>query len=197
MHTSKEYSIIKSKKWENNSFMDCSEKTKKENLIYKGRILSLYNDEVLLADGSESKREYVHHNGGSSVLAVDKDNYIYLVEQFRYPYRENVLEIPAGKVDVGETSYDCAIRELKEEVGLSAKSLVDLGLIYPSPGYTDEPLHIYLATDFEVGENKLDEHELLNVKRIKFDEALDMVKKNIIKDSKTVVAILRYALRLI
>lgn len=175
--------------------MDCKEYTKKENLIYKGRILSLYNDEVLLADGSESKREYVHHNGGSSVLAVDKQGYIYLVEQFRYPYREMLLEIPAGKVDEGESSYDCAMRELKEEVGLTAKSLTDLGVIYPTPAYTDEPLHIYLAEEFEIGENKLDEHELLNVKKIKLEDALKMIEDNTIKDSKTVIAILRYIVK--
>lgn len=174
--------------------MNCEEKTKKQNLIYNGRILTLYNDEVTLADGSESKREYVHHNGGSSVLAVDKEGYVYLVEQFRYPYREMLLEIPAGKLEVGESAYDCAIRELKEEVGVIADSLTDFGVIYPSPGYTDEPLHIFLATSFTVGENRLDEHELLNVKRIKFEEALEMVESNEIKDAKTVTAILRYAI---
>ena len=173
--------------------MNCEEKTKKQNLIYKGRILELYNDEVTLADGSESRREYVHHNGGSSVLAVDEEGYIYLVEQFRYPYREMLLEIPAGKVEAGESAYDCALRELKEEVGLTADSLIDLGLIYPSPGYTDEPLHIFLAAAFTVGENKPDEHELINVKKIKFEDALQMVQRNEIKDAKTVTAILRYA----
>ena len=173
--------------------MDCEEKTKKQNLIYKGRILSLYNDEVTLADGSESNREYVHHNGGSSALAVDKEGYVYLVEQFRYPYREMLLEIPAGKLEAGESAYDCAMRELKEEVGLTVSSLIDLGLIYPTPAYTDEPLHIFLATDFTIGENHLDEHELLNVKKIKLDDALRMVERNEIRDAKTVTAILRYA----
>ena len=94
---------------------------------------------------------------------------------------------------MGENPYDCAIRELKEEVGLTADSLEDLGLIYPSPGYTDEPLHIFIATSFTVGENHPDEHEILNVKKIKFDEALQMVESNQIKDAKTVTAILRYA----
>ena len=173
--------------------MDCKETTKKERLIYKGRILELYNDDVSLADGSEAMREYVHHNGGCGVLAVDKDGYIYLVEQFRYPYREMLLEIPAGKVDKGETAYDCAVRELKEEVGLTAVSLTDWGVIYPSPGYTDEPLHIYLATEFEVGENRPDDHELLNIRKIKFSEALEMVNRNEIRDAKTIVAILKYA----
>lgn len=173
--------------------MNCEEKTKKQNLIYKGRILTLYNDEVTLADGSESFREYVHHSGGSSVLAVDKEGYVYLVEQFRYPYREMMLEIPAGKLEVGESAYDCALRELQEEVGLTADSLIDLGLIYPTPAYTDEPLHIFLATSFTVGESKPDEHELINVKKIKFQDALQMVQRNEIKDAKTVTAILRYA----
>lgn len=173
--------------------MDCKEITKKENLVYKGRILSLYNDEVVLADGSESTREYVRHTGGSSVLAVDKEGYIYLVEQFRYPYREMIYEIPAGKTDKGESAYDCALRELKEEVGITAHTLTDLGVIYPTPAYTDEPLRIFLATDFEVGENRLDEHELLNVKKIKFADALQMIERNEIKDAKTVIAILRYA----
>ena len=176
--------------------MDCEEKTKKQNLIYKGRILSLYNDEVTLADGSESKREYVDHNGGSSALAVDKEGYVYLVEQFRYPYKEMLLEIPAGKLEVGEKPYDCAMRELKEEVGITADSLTYLGVIYPTPAYTNEPLHIFLATDFTVGENHLDEHELLNVKKIKFEDALQMVERNEIRDSKTVIAILRYAVEL-
>ncbi len=174
--------------------MDCREYTKKRNLIYKGRILDLYNDEVELADGSEAMREYVRHSGGSSVIAVDEQDYVYLVEQFRYPYGEMLLEIPAGKLNEGESPYDCALRELKEEVGLSAHNIIDLGVIYPSPAYTDEPLHIYYAKDFKVGEYCLDEHELLNVKKVKFDKAVDMVCNNVIKDAKTVTAILKVVL---
>ena len=104
-----------------------------------------------------------------------------------------LLEIPAGKRDGEESPYDCAIRELREEVGLYADSLIDLGLIYPTPAYTDEPLHIFLATKFQVGENSLDDHELLNVRKIKFEDAMQMIEKNEIRDAKTLVSILRYA----
>lgn len=173
--------------------MNCEEKTKKENLIYKGRILELYNDEVSLADGSESMREYVRHNGGCGVLAVDGDGYAYLVEQFRYPYREMLLEIPAGKLEVDEKPYDCAVRELREETGIVANDLIYLGVFYPSPGYTDEPLHIFIAKSFTQGEACLDEHELLNLKKIKLQDALQMVYDNVIRDAKTVIALLRYA----
>ena len=173
--------------------MNCEEKTKKENLVYKGRILDLYNDDVSLADGSESKREYVHHNGGCGVLAVDEEGYVYLVEQYRYPYREMLLEMPAGKLDVGERPYDCAMRELREETGLIADDLIDLGVYYPSPGYTDEPLHIFIALSFTQGKACLDEHELLNLKKIKLQDAMDMIENNTIRDAKTVIALLRYS----
>lgn len=173
--------------------MDCTEKTKTKQLIYDGRILQLYNDEITLPNGKTSMREYVNHTGGSGVLAVDKNDICYFVEQFRYPYDQMVLEIPAGKRDKGEDRKACAIRELKEEVGLVALSIVDLGIIYPTPAYTNEPLSIFLATEFVFGGNKLDDGEFLNIVKMPFTTALEKVIKNEIFDAKTVIAILKYA----
>lgn len=173
--------------------MDKTEKTLQQNLIYKGRILDLYNDNIELADGSTSQREYIKHNGGSGVLAIDSDDYIYLVEQYRYPYGELLLEIPAGKVDKNESFAECAVRELQEETGLIAQEIQSLGIVYPSPGYTNEPLHIFLAQGLEQGQANLDEGEIIDVVKILFSDALDMVMQGRIADAKTSIAILKLA----
>lgn len=173
--------------------MDLLEKEISANYIYKGKILNLRVDEIELPGGARSKREYVEHRGGAGILAVDKENYVYLVKQYRYAYREAILEIPAGKLEEGEEAIVTASRELKEETGLSGK-IAPFGLLYPTPGYTNEPLYVFLATDLKWGEGKLDEGEFLDVLRIPFDEALAMVKDGRIKDAKTAYAILRYAL---
>ena len=172
--------------------MNLEEKTKLRNLIYKGRILDFYNDTITLPNGKEAMREYVDHKGGSGILAIDNQDYVYLVEQFRYPYGEIVMEIPAGKIDDNEDYLSCAIRELQEETGIMAKDIIDLGVIYPSPGYTNEPLHIYVAKHFAQGDSNCDDGEFINLVRISFSEALDMVMSGKIKDSKTCIAILKY-----
>lgn len=162
----------------------------KENLLYDGKILQLYCDEVMLPNGKTAKREYVNHNGGCSILAIDKDNNIYLVEQFRYPYHKNILEIPAGKLEKGEDPLDCARRELKEEIGATAESIKEIITLYPTPAYTNEPLRIYKAEGLSFGDNHLDENEFINVIKMPLKEAYRRVKSNEINDSKTVVAIL-------
>ncbi len=174
--------------------MDQEEKTTKKNLIYDGKILQLYNDEILTPGGKVAYREYVNHHGGASVLAVDDDNNIYMVEQYRYAYKQLLLEIPAGKLEKGEDAKVCAIRELKEEIGAECKEIKQMALVYPTPGYTNEPLYIFVATGLTFGDTKWDDDEYLNIKKIPFDRALEMVKSGEIKDGKSVVAILRYAL---
>ncbi len=159
--------------------------------IYEGRILSLYDDRVRLENGKESRREFVTHNGGVCVLALDENDCIYLVEQFRYPYGKELLEIPAGKRDGDEQPLVCAKRELEEEAGLQAKNWQLIGEMYPSPGYTSEVVTIYLATDLTKSQQHLDPDEFLSVKQMPFDKALQMVLSNQIKDAKTCVALLQ------
>lgn len=171
--------------------MGYEEKEVKANVVYKGKILTLRVDDILTPDGKNAKREYVEHRGGAGILAIDKEGYVYLVKQYRYAYREELLEIPAGKLEEGEPAITTAMRELEEETGLKGK-IEEFGLLYPTPGYTNEPLYIFIATDLETSEQHLDEGEFLDVVRLPFIEAYDMVISGKIKDGKTCFAILKY-----
>lgn len=174
--------------------MNLTEKTVEKRTIYKGRILNVRTDTVELPNGNVAFREMVEHSGGAAVLAVDDDNNIYLVKQYRYPYDEVIYEIPAGKLSKDELPLDCARRELTEETGITAREISLINTIYPSPGYTDEKLYIYLAKDLSYGETNLDLDEFVELEKLPFTKALEMVNLGIIKDCKTVVAIYNYAL---
>ncbi|MDE6551069.1 MAG: NUDIX hydrolase [Clostridia bacterium] len=174
--------------------MDRLEETKvRGNLIYDGRIMQVYNDEIRLPDGRSAYREYVNHSGGCAMLAVDMDDNVYLVEQYRYPYGERVLEIPAGKREVGEDPKLCAIRELGEECGLKAEQVDELGILYPTVGYSNEKIYIYLGRGLSKTDAHLDDGEFLAVRKFPFDKAYAMAMDGTIKDAKTVVALLKYA----
>ena len=158
--------------------------------VYSGSILRLEVDSVELPDGSLSKRECVRHCGGAAVLLVN-ENKVLLVKQFRYLYGKEIYEIPAGKIDEGE---DCAVaagRELEEETGYRAK-LKHYFELYPSPGYTDEIIHVYAAEKFEFVGQKLDKGEFLNCKFIEIAEVLKMFERGEICDAKTISAVYKY-----
>lgn len=159
--------------------------------VYDGKILKVNVDKVRLGDGSLSTREEVVHNGGVGVLTV-KDGKVLLVKQFRYSYGEEVIEIPAGKLELAEDPLFAGIRELEEETGIKAKSLKKLGCIYPSPGYTNEKIYIFLCEDFTVGEQKLDEGEFLSYYWQDLKLVYEQIKKGEIMDAKTVCALLEY-----
>lgn len=171
--------------------MEYTETTLSREEIYKGRIIEVHKDRVRLSDGTESIREVVDHHGGVTVIPVDADGTVYCVRQFRYPYRETVLETPAGKLEAGEDPLECAMRELSEETGFTAENYVSLGRLYPSPGYCGEVLHIYLATGLTPGKAHLDPGEFLNVERHSLSELVDMAMDNELIDAKTVVAVLK------
>ena len=169
--------------------MQFNEKTKNSTVLYDGKILTLTKDEVILKNGKTALREVVHHSGGSTVLC-EKDGKILLVKQFRYPYKKELLELPAGKLNKGETPKETAIRELREEAGVVCKDVELLFECYPSPGYTDEVIYIYKATDFTFTSQNLDEDEFLSAVWIDKEKLKEMVKNKEIKDGKTLIALL-------
>ena len=169
--------------------MKLDEKTLDVEYIYKGRILNLRKDKVELPDGSESVREVIEHSGGSCVYC-EVDGKVLLVKQFRYPYKKQILELPAGKLNAGENPYDTAIRELEEEGGMRAKTVELIHTIYPSTGYTEEIIYIYRAKDVVKTQTNLDEGEFLDSVWIDKQTLKQMVKDGEINDAKTLVALL-------
>lgn len=169
--------------------MRFEEKTVKENVVFKGRILTLKDDEVLLPNGNSGKREIVEHSGGSAVLC-EKDGKILMVKQFRYAYKEELWEIPAGKVNYGEDPLLTAYRELEEEGGVTAKEMELMFTMYPSPGYSAEKIRIYRAKEIAAGKAHLDEDEFLTAEWIDKTALKEMINNGEIKDGKTLVALL-------
>ena len=166
------------------------EKTIKENVVYDGKILRLNCDDVE-ANGLKVTREIIHHNGGVCVLAI-YENKVVMVKQYRYAYHEEMFELPAGKLEKGENSYDAGMRELQEEVGLKAESLTYLGPMYPSCGYTNEIIHLYKANNLTKVERHLDPDEDIDIYYFSLDEVLEMIRNNVIKDAKTICLVLKY-----
>jgi len=163
---------------------------------FQGKIVSVHVDEVELPNGRTSRREVVDHVDGVAVLALDEANNVLTVTQYRYVFGKPLLELPAGKLDPGETPETGALRELKEETGAVPGELRSLGRILPSPGCFSETLHMFLARDLRMEEQALDPGEFLNVDRIPFDEMVRRCLDGDIEDAKTVAAVLRAKLLL-
>lgn len=162
--------------------------------IFNGRVIRVTVDKVQLEDGTTSTREIVHHHGGACVLPVDADGSVTMVRQFRYAFGEEIWELPAGKLEPGEDPFESAKRELSEECGLSADNYIDLGVVYPTVGYDSEKIYLWAATGLHKGGQHLDAGEFLDVVRMPFAEALQKVLHGEIKDSKTQIGLMKYAL---
>ncbi len=159
--------------------------------IFAGKIITVHNDDITLADGTKAFREVVEHPGGVAVVGLTDNREIVMVKQFRYPYKETIYEIPAGKLEKGEEPMSAAVREFGEECGATAESFEPMGEIYPSPGYTSEIIRLYCATGLSFGEQHLDEDENLDVIKMPFSECLSRVMSGEIKDAKTIIGILK------
>ena len=173
--------------------MKLFEKTLHSETKFEGRIITVKLDDVELENGTAAKREIVCHNGGVCVAALTAQNEILLVRQFRYPYKEVLLELPAGKLEKGEDPFEAAKREQLEETGTTGDKYVSLGDLYPTPGYCGEIIRIWACRVDQNVEQNLDEDEFLEVERIPLKKAVEMVLNNEIPDSKTQVGILKTA----
>lgn len=170
--------------------MTLEEKKINSNRIYSGKILNVDVDEVELPNGEKSVRECVRHCGGAAVI-LEKDGKILLVKQFRYLYNKAVYEIPAGKLEAGEDPYTGAARELEEETGYRAKLKKEFEM-YPSPGYTDEVIHVFRALSYEYVGQKLDEDEFLNCEFLSIGQIDKMIESGEICDGKTLAAFYKF-----
>lgn len=166
------------------------EKLVESELLYEGRILNLRRDKVTTVTGT-SYREIVEHNGAVAMVVLTDDNKIIMERQYRYACRRVVLEIPAGKIDKGETDpLAAAVRELKEETGYTASDITYLGACNPSCAYSEEVIHLYLMRGLTKGDQELDDDEALELVEMPFDEVYDMAVRGEIADSKTLAALL-------
>jgi ADP-ribose pyrophosphatase len=172
---------------------DLIEKPLNKKLIYKGTFAELFCDEVKLPNGNLATREYIKHSGAAAVLPfIDKENII-LVKQYRYAIGQITYEIPAGKVDSGETPLECATRELEEETGYKAEKFEFFLSFYPTVALSNEILHIFFAFGLEKGNLNPDEDEFVEKEIVSFKNALKMVKDGHIKDSKTIISLLYFS----
>lgn len=166
------------------------EKTLSKSTEFEGTLLTLEVHQVELEDGSHSRREIVLHPGAVCCVVINKAGETALVKQYRKAVEKLTLEIPAGKIDPGESPESTILRELKEEVGYRSGDVRHLMDFYCSPGFCDENLSLYLATDVEVGDQELDEGEFLELIWVPFEDAVDMALKGEFGDAKSVAGIL-------
>lgn len=174
--------------------MKLLEETKATQEIFQGRIIRVHVDEVQLENGQTSKREVVEHPGGVSVAILTEKNELIFVRQFRYPYKQVLLELPAGKLEPGEDPFEAMKREQLEETGTRAESYVSLGNVYPTPGYCGEIIRLWACRASGAQEAlSLDEDEFIETECIPLDKAVEMVCNNEIPDAKTQIGILKTA----
>ena len=168
------------------------ETTATSELIFDGRVLHVYRDEINIPNGGKSVREYCRHNGAVAVVPLTDDGCVVCVRQYRYALGRVVLEIPAGKFDyIGEDHEEAALRELREETGYTTEHLIPIGALATSPALLTEIIYLYLAEHMTAGEVDPDEDEFLELVEIPLEELVDMILRGEVEDAKTQAAVLK------
>ena len=171
--------------------MDFSEKTVKQDYIFRGEIINLRVDTVTTPAGTTATRELVEHPGGVCVVPLFDDGTVIMEWQYRRPFDTNTYEIPAGKLYPGEDPLVCGKRELEEETGYQANKYTYLGKMLPTPGFCGEIVHMYLAQDLYEGTLNRDADEFMELERVPLEDLVDKVLSGEIIDAKTCIALLK------
>jgi len=164
---------------------------KRSRPVFDGKVVRLSLDEVRLPGGNSCELEMIRHPGAAAVVPVDSGGNVLLVRQFRYATGGWLLEVPAGKLDGDERPESCAVREVEEETGFRPGQLIPMGWIWTTPGFTDEKIWLYLATDLGPGHQELQDDEVLTVERVVLADAVSRAASGEIRDAKSVCALLR------
>ena len=157
-----------------------------QTTLHQGRVFRLVNETYSLANGVTSDMDFIQHPGAAAMVPMLNQSEVVLIKQYRHAIREFIWEIPAGTIDPEESAIHCAKRELIEEIGYSANDWHQLGTITPLPGYSDERIHIFLASELQPANQNLDDDELLNVHSMELSKALEMIFSGEIQDGKTI-----------
>jgi len=166
------------------------EKTIKSNIVFNGKLLEVRCDDVYLPNGQISSREWIDHPGAVCCIPILPDGKIAMIRQYRYAVKQVMIELPAGKLDEGETPEDCALRELEEEIGYRANKLTFLATIHPAIGFANENMWLYLAENLEKTQPILDNDEFIELIPTKLEEVVEMVWCGDITDVKTIIGLL-------
>jgi ADP-ribose pyrophosphatase len=163
--------------------------------LYTGRIVNLDLDTVRFPDGSTGRLEMLRHPGAAAVVPLvdpldHPDPRVMLIRQFRHAADDFIWEVPAGRLDPGETPEQCAARELEEEIGMRAGQLARLTTIYTTPGFTDERIHLFVATELEAGRQEREADEFMEIETLAWSKVLDMVRTGQIVDAKTMISLM-------
>lgn len=166
------------------------------NVKHRGRVIEVSTERLRYANGREHELDFVRHPGAAAVVAVDSAGRICVVRQYRHGVMDFLWEIPAGKLDSGEAPEVCAVRELAEETGVTARSWTSLGLFIPAPGIFSEVIHLYLARDLKIGTPAPDVDEELELQWMPLADAVALVQRGDWNDGKTALGLMRAEYRL-
>ena len=170
--------------------MELEEKTIRSSYPFTGKIVKVRIDDVLLPDGKQGKREIVEHSGAVAIVPVLNNLDVLCIRQYRKAAGKTLLEVPAGIIEAGEKVEDCAQRELAEEIGFQSNKLVKLTAFFPSPGFSSEMIHLYLAQDLVKKEVEKPDDEFIFIESFPLSQALKKIQSGMIEDGKTIIGLL-------